>query len=71
MPLGRHAILRLRWTLEVDLAGRRFPRALNLTRRATPNRVRELKTQPAEQTLPQRLSKAIAQRLKWRELKST
>ena len=50
-------------TLEVDLAGRRFPRTLNSPRRATLNRVRELKTQPAEQTLPQRLSKAIEQRL--------
>ena len=58
-------------TLEVELAGRRFPRALNSTRRATPNRVSELKTQPAEQTLPQRLSTAIEQRLKWREVQST
>jgi len=58
-------------TLEVDLAGRRFPRTLNSPRWATPNRVRELKTQPAEQTLPQRLSTAIEQRLKWREVQST
>ena len=58
-----------RITFPVQMGGRRFPSEPNLPRWATPERVRELKMQPLEQGMPQRLAEAILQRLPWKKIK--
>ena len=55
-------------TFEVMRADRRFPMLPEARHSPPHNRIRELQVQPADETLPGRLSQAISQRLSWHEI---
>jgi hypothetical protein len=57
-------------TFEVMRADRRFPMLPDARHSPPRNRIRELKVQPAEEALPERMAQAISQRLAWHELQS-
>ena len=55
-------------TFEVMRADRRFPMLPDARHSPPRNRIRELQVQPTDETLPERLSQAISQRLAWHEI---